>query len=105
MNSYELTIGGKVYPLRLTTKNIVSLEKKIGVNPLAIFGNGDKIPTLTTMLTVFQYALPNATESLTYDLFDSWLDEGHNVADFIPIILEVYKVSGLIKDIPENEKN
>ncbi len=105
MNSYDFQVGDKVYNLRLTTKNIIKLEKKIGINPLAIFGNGDTVPTLTTMLTVFQYSLPNATENEAFDIYDRWLDEGHTVADFIPVILEVYKVSGLIKDMPENEKN
>lgn len=99
---YELPVGDKVYQLRLTTRKIVKLEEKIGRNPLTIFGNGDVVPTISTMLTVFQYALPDGiTEDQTYDIFDSWLAEGHTVADFIPIILEIYKVSGLITE----EKN
>lgn len=105
MMYYDFQVGEKVYNLRLTTRNIIKLEKKIGVNPLAIFGNGDTVPTLTTMLAVFQYALPNATESEAYDIFDKWLEEGHTLADFIPVILEVYKISGLIKDENPEEKN
>ena len=53
MMYYELPVGEKIYKLRLTTRSIVNLEKKIGCNPLAIFGKGDVVPTLTTMLTVF----------------------------------------------------
>ncbi len=100
---YDFQVGEKVYQLRLTTRNIVKLEEKIGRNPLTIFGNGDVVPTISTMLTVFQYALPEGhTENQAYDIFDEWLADGHTVADFIPVILEVYKVSGLIK---EEEKN
>lgn len=106
MLSYDLEIGGKVYQLRLTTRNIVKLEEKIGCNPLAIFGMGDKVPTVSTMITVFWASLQQLNHGISendaYDLFDKWLDEGHTIADFIQVLVEVYKVSGLIK---EEEKN
>lgn len=35
----DFSAGGKEYKLRLNTRNIVSLEKALGMNPLAIFGN------------------------------------------------------------------
>jgi hypothetical protein len=42
-----------------------------------------------------------------YGIFDNYLDDGHAITDFIAIILEVYKVSGIIKNSAEgaNEKN
>lgn len=108
MMYYELPVGEKMYKLRLTTRSIVNLEKKIGCNPLAIFGKGDVVPTLTTMLTVFQYSLQpymsDITENKAYDIFDEWLEDGHSLADFVPVILEIYKVSGLIKEEPTNEE-
>lgn len=112
MMYYEFPVGDKVYKLRLTTRSMINLEKKIGCNPLAIFGKGDTVPTLTTLLSVFQYALQpymsDITENETYKIFDSWIDEGHNLAEFVPVILEIYKVSGLIKEedtTEEQEKN
>ena len=32
-----------------------------------------------------------------YDIFDQYLDDGNSATDFIQVILDVYKVSGLIK--------
>lgn len=108
---YDFTVQDKVYKLRLTTRSIVNLEKKIGCNPLAIFGKGDTVPTLTTMLMVFHAALQpynhGITEGEAYDIFDNWLDDGHTLAEFVPVILEIYKVSGLIKEeeTTNEEKN
>jgi hypothetical protein len=38
MKFLDFEVGNKTYQLRLTTRSIVNLEKKIGMNPLAIFG-------------------------------------------------------------------
>lgn len=105
---YELTIGDKVYNLRLSTRNVVMLEKKIGINPILIFGNGDRIPTITEMVQILEYSLSNngkmVSENEAYNLFDKWLEDGNAVTDFIPVIVEIYKVSGLIKD-EDDSKN
>lgn len=108
MNYVEFTAGNQEYKLRLTTKNIVALEKHIGCNPLAVFGNGETIPTITTMIYILHNSLQSLNHGITldktYDIWDNWLADGHNMTDFIPVILQIYKVSGLIK-VDEEEKN
>lgn len=106
----DFTAGNKDYKLRLNTRNVVALEKQLGCNPLAVFGNGDTIPTVTTMVTVLHASLQqyNHGISLTdaYDIFDSWIEEGHTTVEFVSVMLEIYKHSGLIpKDIEIAEKN
>jgi hypothetical protein len=97
----DFTAGNKTYKLRLSTRNTVMLEKQLGCNPLAIFGNGDTIPTVTTMVNVLYASLIQYNHGITlndaYDIFDEYLADGHSVTDFINILLEIYKVSGLIK--------
>lgn len=99
---YDFEAGNKTYKLRLNTRNTVALEKLLGCNPLAIFGNGDEIPTITTMVNILFCSMQQYNHGITlndaYDIFDSWLDDGNAVTDFIPVILEVYKVSGIIKE-------
>lgn len=108
---YEFEVKDKVYKLRLTTRGIVQLEKKIGCNPLAIFGTGDTMPTISSMISVFHASLQQYNHGITedgaYEIFDEWLNEGHSMTEFIPIILEIYKVSGLIRDTADDddEKN
>ena len=98
----DFTAGNKDYKLRLNTRNIVSLEKQLGCNPLAIFGAGDTIPQITTMVQVLYASLVQLNHGITmndaYDIFDNWLADGHSSTEFIPVILDVYKVSGIIKD-------
>lgn len=106
----DFTAGNKDYKLRLTTRGVVALEKQLGCNPLMIFGNGDKVPTITTMVQILNAALQPMNHGITlddsYDIFDEYLNDGHIVTDFIAVIVEIYKVSGLIKDSGENiEKN
>ena len=99
---YEFEAGNKAYKLRLNTRNTIMLEKALGCNPLGIFGNGDTIPTVTTMVNILFASMQQYEHGITldkaYDIFDQWLDEGHAVTDFVSIILEVYKVSGIIKN-------
>lgn len=106
----DFTAGNRNYKLRLTTRDVVALEKQLGCNPLMIFGNGDKVPTITTMVQVLNAALQPMNHGITlddaYDIFDEYLNDGHIVTDFIAVIVEIYKVSGLIKNSGENtEKN
>lgn len=96
----DFEAGNKAYKLRLNTRNTVMLEKALGCNPLSIFGNGDTLPSVTTLVQVLHASLQQYEHNISlndaYDIFDSYLDDGHSVTDFIPVILEIYKVSGII---------
>lgn len=108
MNYINFEVGNNTYKLRLSTRNIVLLEKQLGCNPLNIFGNGDTVPTITVMATVLHAALQQYNHNMSmndaYDLFDEYIAEGHSSVDFIPVILEIYKASGIIpKDTKAEE--
>lgn len=110
MMYYDFNAGGKEYKLRLNTRATVLLEKQLGCNPLSIFGAGDTIPTVTTMVAILHASLQqyhhNIDMNETYDIFDAWLEDNHTTTDFIPIIMNIYKESGIIKkDAKPEEKN
>lgn len=100
----DFEAGNKAYKLRINTRNTVQLEKSLGCNPLAIFGMGneDRVPTITEMVAVLFNALQayhhGITLADTYDIFDSYLADGHSSTDFISVIIKIYKVSGYMKD-------
>lgn len=100
-------VGEDEYKLRLSVMNIVSLEKAIGCNPTAIFGDGDTIPSLTTLVTVIHYSLQQYHHGInlseTYKIVDQWLAEGHTQIELIPIIIELYKNSGLLPKDDESK--
>lgn len=104
----DFNVGEKEYKLRLSTRAIIALEKQLGCNPVAIFGDGDKIPTITTMVQILHAAMQQYNHGVTlndaYEVYDRWLEDGHSMMDFLPIIVELYKVSGLIKG-EQTEKN
>lgn len=104
----DFSAGNKDYKLRLNTRNTIALEKQLGGNPLTIFGNGDKIPTIETMVTILHAALQPYHHGISmndaFDIFDAYLEE-HNAIEFIMVILDIYRASGLIQKEEENEKN
>ena len=104
----EFNTGNEEYKLRLSTRAIVALEKQIGCNPLSIFGTGETVPTVTTMVQILHASLQQFHHSITlndaYDIFDKWLANEHAMTDFIPVIIDIYRVSGLING-KDTEKN
>ena len=103
----DFSTGNKDYKLRLNTRNIVSLEKQLGCNPLGIFGvDGNTIPTITQMVVILHNSLQQFQHGITlddaYDIFDEWLDNGHVATDFLTVILDIYKASGIIKTTEKN---
>lgn len=105
----DFSAGAKDYKLRLNTRSVVALEKQLGCNPLAIFGDGESIPTVTTMVTVLHASLQALQHNISlndaYDIFDAWLEDGHSSVDFVHVILDLYKVSGIVPKEVNLEKN
>lgn len=105
----EFIAGNKTYKLRLNTRAIVALEKQIGGNPLSIFEDGDTLPSITTMVAILHASLQPLQHGITlndaYEIFDDYLADGNDMASFIHVIIEIYKVSGLIKDVNVEAKN
>ena len=104
----DFSAGNKDYKLRLNTRNIVMLEKQLGCNPLSIFGDGDTVPTVTTMVTIFHASLQQYQHGISindaFDIFDTWLEEGNSTIDFVNTILDIYKVSGIVPNELETKE-
>jgi hypothetical protein len=98
----DFKAGSKEYKLRLTTRNILGLEKALGGNPLSIFGNADTIPEMGKMIAILHASLQSYHHGITLDdacdIFDAYLLDGNSMTDFIAVIVELYKASGLIPD-------
>lgn len=103
----DFSAGNKDYKLRLSIRNTITLERQLGCNPLVIFGDGDKLPTVTTMVQILHASLQQYHHGIgineAQDIFETWLDDGHAITDFIQVIVDIYKVSGIIRS--DEEKN
>lgn len=109
MMYFDFEAGNQAYKLRLNTRNVVALEKQLGGNPLSIFGDGSKLPTMSELVAVLWASLQQYQHGVTmekaYDIFDAYLADGHIMTDFFNVVIEVYKVSGLIQAEGDTEKN
>lgn len=101
MNYVDFEAGNQAYKLRLNTRATVALERQLGCNPLSIFGKGDTIPTLTTMVQILHASLQAYNHGITlddaYEIFDKWLDDGHVMTDFLVVLVDIFRASGLLK--------
>ena len=109
---YTLTIKDKDYKCRLAARNCVDLEKKLGTNPLNIFmeiAKKGEVPNLEVLMIILHASLQKYQHGIslddTYDIYDEFVDEGHNLMDLIPELLEIFKVSGLMGEEAEEGKN
>ena len=105
----DFTAANKDYKLRLNTKNIVTLEKLLGCNPVAIFGDGNTVPTITEMVNVLYCSLLQLNHGISlndaYSIFDDYLEDGNSALDFLPVITEIYKASGILSNDKKSTEN
>lgn len=108
MNYTILTIGDKDYKLKMTARTMCELEKKLGKNPIDILieTSQNKLPKTNDLVLILHYALLPYNHNIkiddVYDIFDDYIAEGHIYMDFIGVVIEVFKVSGIIKDEGES---
>lgn len=107
---YTLTVKGTDYKLRLGAKAVIDLEKKLGQNPvqiLADIGESGKVPGLENFITIVQASMSQLNHGVDmdkmYEIYDDYIEEGHTMYDLVNVIMEVFKVSGLIPDKEEGK--
>ena len=104
---YNFEAGNKAYKLRLNTRSIVLLEKQLGCNPLSVFtrSSENNLPTVTDMVAILHASMQQYHHGITlndaYDIFDKYLEDGNSATDFVTVILEIYKASGIIPNSKE----
>ena len=106
-------VGENEYKLRLSASGAVRVEQKLGQNPLNILMSveNNQIPALNDILIILWGSMTSYKHDIkledVYRIYDEYVDEGNVFTDLIPVILDVFKVSGYIKSETkeENEKN
>lgn len=90
--------------LRLRSRDCVDLERRIGESPLNILmrtSSEEKMPTVGFIVAVLYSSLQayehGYTMDKTYDLYDDYIDDGHDLTDALGLITDVFEVSGFFK--------
>lgn len=98
--------------LRLTTRDIIDLEKTLGKNPIYVFMNeaNNNTPTVEEMVEIFHASLktyhPELTKDNCFEKLDEWIEEGHIINEFVAVITELFQCSGLFaRKKKKTEKN
>lgn len=107
---YNFTVGNDTYRLRLTTRDLVDLEAKLGMNAILIFGlskDHPRIPTTAELVTIVTQSFKSLNHGIkdedVYDILDKWVDEGHLVTELTEVVVHIYEGSGLVPKGEETE--
>lgn len=100
----EITVGEKELKLRLDIKNCCALEEKLGCNPMQklISMQSGELPEMTFLAEVLHYSLRKYqheyTLEKTYELMDEMMENGTTLMEMIPLLMDIFKVSGFFKE-------
>lgn len=104
-----ITVNGKEYKLRMTLRGFVELENKFKRNPInsLMAMQENEFPPVTDIIAILwgmliKYNKINYAD--TIDLFDNYLEEGHEIKDLVNVIVDTLKMSGYIKTEEETEE-
>lgn len=111
MNYTALKVGENEYKLRLDTKNTGMLEKVVGTNPvneLMKVTNG-QLPSTTFVAQCLNASMQKYHHGVTlekvYGIMDNYYEiEDKSIMDFIPVLMEVFQVAGLLpkdREVPD----
>lgn len=105
----DFKVKEKELKLRLTASAVVQIEKRLGKSPVSVLtvAANEEMPRLDEILTILWGALQPLEKGYTlekvYALYDSYVDEGKNIMDLIPVLIEVFQTAGLIPKDDEQE--
>lgn len=98
----KIKIANEDYRLSLQIESLIELEDELGYNPLEVIVNAanERLPKLREMVLFLKYAMKRYNHSVdskkAMELFKTYLNEGHEVFDLIPIFVEVLQNDGVI---------
>lgn len=97
-------VGEEEYKLRLTSKNTIVLEEKLGKHPLeVIMGIQDQaLPKTSDIVFIIYYSLrayhPTIKLDAVYDLYDEFVSEGNSITNIIQVLVDIFKTAGFIPE-------
>ncbi|MBE1554808.1 DUF6096 family protein [Sporosarcina limicola] len=101
MKYASLNYGGEELKLRITAAATIDLEKKLGGrNPLDILmgiENGN-MPSISSVLLILHSSVQKFHHGFKFDdivdLYDVYVENGNSYTDLLPVLIEVFRVSG-----------
>ena len=94
-----LEFGGLTLELKLTARDILNIEKRLGKSVMSLFMSGDgsmKLPPINEILIVLQGA--NQTHGISdqdiLNAFDKYYDAGNSPMELFTVLTDLFQASG-----------
>ena len=105
---YEFTVNDRTYKLKLRTRDIVDVEKKLGKTLLMLFGEKyNQIPSLEVCSLLIHASMQKYEHGIRYenvlDILDEYLEE-HSYPELMNVLIGIYEASGLIPKSDEEKE-
>ena len=103
MNYKSMVVQGRELKLKIDTRNSIALEKRLGTNPLNVLmkAQNGEIPSFEALLYIFHAALQKYQHGINmekvFEIYDAFVEEGHDMTEFMEIIMGVLSVSGYMR--------
>ena len=102
----ELTVGGKIYLLRLTALSAVRLEERLGMSVYKAIGQTDEMKVISELIyALIEGMKPEFTKQDAYALIDDYVSEGGTLASLNKVIAEALSVSGFFGQASQTSGN
>lgn len=107
MRHHIIEMAGQELKCRLTTQNIITLERKIGGRNILKVLMDDQIMSVDIALSTLHASLQEMEHGYTmdkvYKLYDGYVESGKTYMDLIPELLSILEVSGFFSKPPQEE--
>ena len=91
----ELSVGGKIYLLRLTALSAVRLEERLGMSVYKAAERSDEMKIISELIYALTEGMkPEFTRQDAYALIDDYISEGGTLASLNRIIADALRASG-----------
>lgn len=107
MNYIEIELGGKTLKARLTLRDQLKVEERLGKNPASVLLDCSEhsFPKMGDMLVIVHQSLQTLEHGIKYDdvleMFQEDLQNGKSIQDLVLMVVNILEASGLI----ESEKS
>jgi len=103
-------VGTKEFRLRLTTMGVMTLEDRLGKNPVDVFValSDGQLPKIRDIVYILHQSLQPYHSGYSVEkaaeLLDTYFEEGHSIYDFMTDqVMKVFQNAGLLNSQVEEE--
>lgn len=97
MKFYEFELNGETIKLRLTSNDVMTIEKKTGVSVIEYIQNFSMTTIIDMLMYMRRSSVPNFSQKDASELYDNLIDNGYTMTTIVTdLIMGGLVVSGFM---------